>query len=89
MRHVLNLIKDPTSRTAFDVVTHQAADPEIQLSVVLMQDAMRLELPGEPPAKVFRLDNRAVNGNATSPDPHIGHAELLDLIFMADTVITW
>ena len=89
MRHVLHLIKDPTNRTAFDVVTHQAADPEIQLSVVLMQDAVRLELPGEPSVKVFRLDNRPANGNAMSPYPHIGHAELLDLIFMADTVITW
>jgi len=86
MRHVLHLIKDPVNRVAFDVLTRQAADPEVRLSVVLLHDAASLSdsLPGQ----VFRLDG-SPNGDAVSPYPRITHGELLDLIFLADTVVTW
>ena len=86
MRHVLHLIKDPTNRTAFDVVTHQAADPDVRLSVVLLHDATSLSDP--LPGQVFRLD-ASRNGDTVSPYARITHGELLDLIFLSDTVVTW
>lgn len=86
MRHVLHLIKDPVSRVALDVLTRQAADPEVRLSVVLLHDATSLSDP--LPGQVFRLDGPE-NGDVVSPHPQITHAQLLDLIFLADTVVTW
>jgi hypothetical protein len=80
--HILHLVKDPANRTAFEILATQARDPANRLSVVLMQEAAALTdpLPGE----VFRLG--AANG---SPYPSIDHVRLLDLIFAADTVVTW
>jgi len=87
MPHVLHLIKDPDDRTALDVIASQATDPTVRLTVVLMQKAAHLEahLPGQ----VYRLDQTAGAASGPSPHPSIGHAGLLDLIFAADTVVTW
>ncbi len=84
MPRVLHLIKDPSNRVVFDVLAQQARDPGLALSVVLLQQAVDLRdpLPGE----VFRL---AEGSSKTSPYPAIDHARLLDLIFSADTVVTW
>ncbi len=86
MPHVLHLIKDPTNRAALDTLARQARDPSVSLSVVLLQDATRFTEP--LPGKVFRLDEGRENG-ASSPYPTITHSHLLDLIFAADTVVTW
>lgn len=87
MPHILHLIKDPSNRTAFEVVAQQARDPAITLSVVLLQEAVHV--PGPLPGKVYRLDEGRRNGSSGSPYPSITHSRLLDLIFAADTVVTW
>ena len=86
MPHVLHLIKDPASSTALDVVRAQAADPNLQLTVVLMHDAVRLADP--LPTRVYRL--RDPHRKDPAGDPHaISASELLDLVFAADSVVTW
>jgi len=86
MRHVLHLIKDPANRVALDVVATQAANADTRLSVVLLQDASGLtrSLPGE----VFHLEDPS-RRDAVSRYPPITWSRLLDLIFAADTVVTW
>jgi len=85
--HVLHLVKDPRNTAALEVIRAQAAEPDMRLSVVLMHDAVRLTetLPGH----VYRLQE----GHSDLPVPPgthtIGSAELLDLIFTADSVVTW
>lgn len=86
MRHILHLIKDHANRVALDVVAKQARDPKVKLSVVLLQQATDLAAP--LPGEVFRLHEGADDG-AHSPYPQITHAQLLGLIFAADTVVTW
>jgi hypothetical protein len=73
---VLHLIKDPANATALEVLRAQAADPGTRLTVVLMHDAVRRlgDGHGDPPATGARA---------------IGPSELLDLIFAADSVVTW
>jgi hypothetical protein len=83
MRRVLHLVKDRANRVAFDVLAEQARDPSIALSVVLLQDAADLADP--VPGAVFRLGDSP----GSSPYPAIDHGRLLDLIFAADTVVTW
>lgn len=83
MPRILHLIKDPANRTALEVVATQARDPANRLSIVLLHEAARFR--GALPGEVFRLDD----GNGGSPYPAIDHSRLLDLIFGADTVVTW
>jgi hypothetical protein len=85
--HILHLVKDPANVIALDAIRAQASDPDVRLSVVLMQDALRLA--GPLPGEVYRLTGAHA---ASLPAPGartIGPAELLDLIFAADSVVTW
>ena len=87
MPHLLHLVKDATNQVAIDVIGEQAADPRVRVSVVLMQNASLAATP--LPGEVYRL---AENGSPRPPSaPHrpITYSQLLDLIFVADTVITW
>jgi hypothetical protein len=82
MPRILHLIKDPARRIALDVVQRQAADPAVSLAVVLMQDAAGLVEP--LPGRVYRL-----GGDGRSRYPAVDHARLLEMIFEADSVVTW
>jgi hypothetical protein len=86
--HVLHLVKDPANAAALDTIRAQTADPDVRISVVLVQDALRLTEP--LPGDVYRL--AAGDHDIPSPAPGsrtIGPSELLDLIFAADSVVTW
>jgi hypothetical protein len=85
--HVLHLIKDPANTAALETIRAQAADPAVRLSVVLMHAAVRLAPP--LPGQVYRLRDDHPDP-AERPTPNaISPAELLDLIFAADSVVTW
>jgi hypothetical protein len=86
VRHILHLVKDPEHRTAFDVIDQQARDPEVRVSVVLMQAAAGVSRA--LPNATFRLAETADRRDG-SPHAAITHSQLLDLIFSADTVVTW
>lgn len=83
MPRILHIVKDPGNATALEVIRAHASQPDVQLSVVLMQDAARLAtaLPGQ----VYRLQD----GHSDLGPGTIGSAQLLDLIFAADSVVTW
>ena len=87
MPHVLHLVKDPSNAAALDVIRAQAGEPGMRLSVVLMHEALGLteSLPGQ----VYRLREEHPGLPAPSGSDTIGPAELLDLIFTADSVVTW
>ena len=87
MPHILHLVKDPGNATAIEVIRAQAADPGMRLSVVLMHDAVRLAEP--LPGQIYRLRDGHLDLPAQSGSDAIGPAELLDLIFMADSIVTW
>jgi hypothetical protein len=91
MPHVLHLVKSATDRTALDVIRAQATDPSIRLSIVLMDDARHLVEP--LPGVVYRLDHGRPPGPGEAapagPPATIDASELLDLIFTADSVVTW
>jgi hypothetical protein len=84
---VLHLVKDPGNATALEVIRTQATDPNVRLSVVLMHDAVRLAEP--LPGHVYLLRDGHPDLPAPSGSDTIGPAELLDLIFVADSIVTW
>jgi len=82
MPRILHLVKDPANRVALDVLEQQARDPGNTLVVVLLQEAARFAAP--VPGEVYRIGD-----GAGARYPEIDHSRLLDLIFAADTVVTW
>ena len=87
MAHVLHLLKDPTNATALEVIRAQATDSGVRLSIVLMHDALRLAEP--LPGDVYRLREGHPDLPARPGSDSIDSAELLDLIFAADSIVTW
>lgn len=85
MPHILHILKDPGNARAIEVIRAHGDQPDVTLSVVLAQEARRLgtSLPG----RVYRLQD-GHEDSPTGPDT-IGPAQLLDLIFAADSVVTW
>jgi hypothetical protein len=85
--HVLHLVTDPADRTAREVITRQAADPATRVSVVLLSDPPGDVVPDGFPGEVLRLTGATpADGSARRPITYRG---LLDLIFTADSVVTW
>jgi hypothetical protein len=82
MPRILHLVKDPANRTPLAVIAEQAKVPGNELGIVLMQAATTLRDP--LPGQVYQLGD-----GHESPYPAIDHSRLLDLIFAADTVVTW
>lgn len=87
MPHVLHLLKDPANTVALEVIRLQAAEPDTRLSIVLVHDARRLAEP--LPGEVYRLDDRHPEAPARAGGRPISTAELLDLIFAVDSVVSW
>jgi len=85
--HVLHLVKDPGNSTALEVIRAQAADPSVRRSVVLMHDAVQLAEP--LPGRIYRLRDGQPHPPPQSGSDAIGSTELLDLIFTADSIVTW
>jgi hypothetical protein len=72
-----------------EIVGRQARDPATRVSVVLLSgtgasDPGALGLPGE----VHRLAGESPPAEV-SPAPALTYADLLDLIFAADSVVSW
>jgi len=80
MPRVLHLLKAGDHPTAQSVIERQSRQPGITVTVVLLHGA---SVPALPKAvAVRRLAGEGREGGLT-------HSELLDLIFAADSVISW
>ncbi|MBI3027904.1 MAG: hypothetical protein HYY64_00110 [Candidatus Rokubacteria bacterium] len=75
MPHVLHLLKAPVPEHALTAIEQQSRDPGTTLTVVLREDT-------EPPPLPSGVQVRRLPDTLT-------YAELLDLIFAADQVISW
>jgi hypothetical protein len=80
MPHVLHLLKADSSPAALAVIERQSREPDTELTVVLMPGAPAPLLPAR--VTVHRL---AENG----PEGSLTHSQLLDLIFQADSAVSW
>lgn len=80
MRHFLHLIVNPATPNALEAIVLQAARADTKVMVVVGPGVPTPSLPGG--IEAYRLGE---------PDrlPVIDHAQLLELIFAADTVVTW
>lgn len=75
MPHVLHLLRAPVPEHALTAIERQSREPGTTLTVVLREGA-------EPPPLPSGIQVRRLADTLT-------YAELLDLIFSADQVISW
>ena len=80
MKRLLHLVVNPATEHALEAIALQAQGPHTRVTVVLGPAVPTPRLPEG--VEAYRLEE---------PDglPAIDHATLLELIFDADTVITW
>ncbi len=80
MPRALHLLKSRDHPAALSVIEHQSRQPDTTVTVVLLHGARAPALPDG--VHVRRLVEGNTEGDLTYP-------ELLDLIFTADSVISW
>ncbi|MBI4608167.1 MAG: hypothetical protein HY726_04070 [Candidatus Rokubacteria bacterium] len=77
---MLHLLKSPPSPTALSAIETQSRAPETAVTVVLLHGVPAPRLPNG--VTVRRLADAGADGDLT-------YSDLLDLIFTADSVISW
>ncbi|MEW6543932.1 MAG: hypothetical protein AB1411_10020 [Nitrospirota bacterium] len=83
MRKVLYLLNRETERFSAELLAKER--PDCTVSVVLLQDAVRLS--HVPASRVFALSEDVASRKVASPFPSISYSDLVEMIFDADTVV--
>lgn len=87
MSRILHILKEINPSEALAIIAKQAKQPAQELSVLLIQEAVRLQ--PDLPAKVYVLDEDAQTRGVVSRFEMINYSKMLDLILSSDSVVTW
>jgi sulfur relay protein TusB/DsrH len=87
MSRILHILKEINSTEALTVLAEEAKQSSRELSVLLIQEAVRLQ--PDLPFKVYVLDEDAKARGVVSKFEMINYSKLLDLIFSHESVIAW
>jgi sulfur transfer complex TusBCD TusB component (DsrH family) len=87
VRRILHILKETNPTEALAIISKQAKQPAQELSVILIQEAVRL--PMGLPVKVYVLEEDARTRRVTSKFESINYSKMLDLILSSDSVVTW
>lgn len=80
MPHVLHLLKENAADPALSVIRQQCREPATAVTLVLLHGVPTPAVPNS--VTVRRLAEEQYEGDLT-------YSDLLDLIFTADSVISW
>ena len=91
MKHILHLITNALDPTLQATIQSQSERTDLRLTIVTTKSLM--DPFTSPDTRVFSLSDGS-NGEfdsstLTRPLPVIGYAGLMDLMFDADSIITW
>ena len=94
MPHVLHLLKAPVREHALAAIQRQSREPNTTLTVVLREGTGALPLPSGVRVRRLTAPHPALSPaggeDKGEGDPEaLTYAELLELIFAADQVISW
>ncbi|MEK6684684.1 MAG: hypothetical protein AABY46_08520 [Nitrospirota bacterium] len=87
MNRILHILKEINQPEALAIIAKQAKQSSQELSVLLIQEAVRLQ--PDLPAKIYVLEEDARTRGGTSRFETINYSKMLDLIFSSDSVVTW
>lgn len=87
MGRILHILKEINQPEALAIIAKQAKQSSQELSILLIQEAVRL-LP-DLPVKVYVLEEDARTRGVASSFETINYSRMLDLIFSSDSVVAW
>ncbi len=87
MSRILHILKEINPTEALAIIAKQVKQPSQELSVLLIQEAVRLH--PDLPVKIYVLEEDARTRGVTSRFETIAYSKMLDLIFSSDSVVIW
>ena len=87
MGRILHILKESDSTEALTIIAKEAKQPSQELSIILIQEAVRL--PIDLPFKTYVLDEDAKARGVVSKFEMINYSKMLDLVLSSDSVVTW
>jgi sulfur relay protein TusB/DsrH len=87
MSRILHILKEINSTEALTVLAKEAKQSSQTLSVILIQEAVRLGI--DLPVKIFVLEEDVRARGVTSKFEAINYSKMLDLIYSHESVVVW
>jgi len=84
---MLHILKEINSTDALAIIAREAQQPSQALSILLIQEAVRL--PIDLPSKIFVLDEDVKARGVVSKFEKINYSKMLNLILSSDSVVVW
>ncbi|MBI3995005.1 MAG: hypothetical protein HY349_03395 [Nitrospirae bacterium] len=87
MSRILHILKETNQPEALTIIAKQAKGSGQDLSILLIQEAVRLQ--PDLPAKIYVLEDDARLRGVASRFEAVNYSGMLDLILSSDSVVTW
>ncbi|HEY5595282.1 MAG TPA: hypothetical protein VIL61_09045 [Nitrospiria bacterium] len=87
MSRILHILKENPAPETLSIVAKQAKASGQDLSVLLIQEAVRLQ--PDLPGKIYVLEDDARLRGVVSKFEAVNYSGMLDLILSSDSVVTW
>jgi len=84
---ILHILKKPNDQLALDLIENQKQDPEIDVSLLLIHDAVYMKPDKMENLFVCRddMEARCVDSNGTP----VTYEEIVELLLGSDSVVSW
>ena len=87
MKETLHIIKDSDASHALGLIAQQTQNSSDPIKIVLIQEAVRLSPKTHHP--IFVLEEDLKTRGSSSTFPTINYRTLVEMILVADRVMTW
>ncbi|MBI3596178.1 MAG: hypothetical protein HY203_03375 [Nitrospirae bacterium] len=87
MVRIFHILKDDNPTEALAAISKEANGPDRDLSVLLIQEAVRLH--PDLPVKIYVLEEDAQKRGIASEFESIHYEKMLDLILSSHSVVVW
>lgn len=87
MNRTLHILKEPTCSEALNLIEREAAFHPEDLTILLIQDAVKLT--PSLGTKIYVLEEDAKARGVKSPFEPVDYEKMVEMVFAADTVTMW
>ncbi|MGH7275089.1 MAG: DsrH/TusB family sulfur metabolism protein [Nitrospiria bacterium] len=93
MNRILHVLKEPHTPVALEMIRQEAKDPQQEVMILLIQEAVTKTLPLGDSLKTYVLKEDLEERGLTSPTKGdyrlIDFRGMLDLLYRVDKIVTW
>ena len=93
MSKILHILKEPHSPLALEMIKEESKNPQQEVLILLIQEAVRKAVPFNNSVKTYvlkeDLEERGLTPPAGLNSTCINYQGMLDLIYQASKIVTW